>query len=147
LKIFQTNASGAAARAFALEDKAPLLLGVSTKNFVRAKSRLRKPERLQNGNSRSFKREVNGSNFLLSGLVGVLGLALVFAGVNAAFSGQDKVMKTSGSGAMNTIAGTRSMSGIVKAPKEFKAAKGYAKNLDKNLVHMVSIGDGLWTSN
>jgi hypothetical protein len=79
---------------------------------------------------------------LLSGLVGVLGLAVVFAGVNAAFSGQNKVMKTWGRGAMNTIAGTGSLSGTVKAPKEFKAAKVYAKNVDKNVVYMVFTEDG-----
>src|SRR4029077_13081277 len=44
--------------------------------------------------------------------------------------------------ATGTLAGTGTLSGSVKAPKEFKAAKVYAKNVDKNVVYMVFTEDG-----
>ena len=78
----------------------------------------------------------------LSGLLGVLGLILLFSGVETAFSGQNKAMKSAGIGATATLAGTGTLSGTVKAPKEFKAAKVYARNIDKNVVYMVFTEDG-----
>src|SRR5260370_30093347 len=79
---------------------------------------------------------------LLSGLLGTIALALFFSAVDSAFSGQNKAMKSAGVGATGTLAGTGTLSGSVKAPKEFKAAKVYAKNVDKNVVYMVFTEDG-----
>ena len=71
-----------------------------------------------------------------SGLVWALEFALVF-GVAATVSAQNKSEKSAGAGATSTLAGLGSISGTVKAPKEFKAAKVYVKNVDKNVVYMV----------
>ena len=71
-----------------------------------------------------------------SGLVWALELALVF-GVAATAGAQNKSEKSAGAGATSTLAGLGSISGTVKAPKEFKAAKVYVKNVDKNVVYMV----------
>ena len=71
-----------------------------------------------------------------SGLVWALELALVF-GVANGVSAQNKSAKSAGAGATGTLAGLGSISGTVKAPMEFKAAKVYAKNVDKNVVYMV----------
>jgi virginiamycin B lyase len=65
----------------------------------------------------------------------------LFFGVTAS-SGQNKVMKSPGAGVTGTLAGMGSLSGAVKAPKEFKAAKVYAKNVDKNVVYMVFTENG-----
>ena len=46
-------------------------------------------------------------------------------------------MKSAGSPAPGPLAGLSSASGTVKAPSEFKAAKVYFKNVDKNVVYMV----------
>ena len=73
----------------------------------------------------------------LSGLIGAVSLAVVFFGIEAVSSGQNKAVKSPGAGATVTIAGTGTLSGTVKAPAEFKAAKVYAKNVDKNVVYMV----------
>src|SRR3984893_4945601 len=74
---------------------------------------------------------------LISGLLGTIALTFVFSA-----SGQNKAMKSAGIGATSTLAGTGTLSGSVKAPKEFKAAKVYARNLDKNVVYMVFTEDG-----
>src|ERR1700758_448909 len=74
---------------------------------------------------------------LLSGLVGAMSLTLVFSIVKTAYSGQNRAMKTAAIGTTGALAGTGSLSGSVKAPKEFKAAKVYARNVDKNVVYMV----------
>jgi len=71
-----------------------------------------------------------------SGLVCALVFALVF-GVVATLSAQNKSPKSAGAGASGTLSGMGSISGTVKAPKEFKAAKVYVKNVDKNVVYMV----------
>src|SRR6202521_5570659 len=76
-----------------------------------------------------------------SGLVWALELALVI-GVVTAVSAQNKSEKSAGAGATGTLAGLGSISGTVKAPKEFKSAKVYFKNLDKNVVYMVFTEDG-----
>ncbi len=78
----------------------------------------------------------------LSGLLGAIGLVLIFSAGRTAFSGQSKAMKSASISTTGAIAGTGTLSGNVKAPKEFKAAKVYAKNLDKNVVYMVFTEDG-----
>src|SRR5579863_4775416 len=76
-----------------------------------------------------------------SGLVWALGFALVF-GAAIAVSAQNKSEKSAGAGAASPLAGLASISGTVKAPKEFKAAKVYVKNVDKNVVYMVFTDGG-----
>ena len=71
-----------------------------------------------------------------SGLVWALEFALLFGVANAA-GAQSKSEKSAGGGAPAALAGLGSISGTVKAPKEFKAAKVYVKNVDKNVVYMV----------
>jgi streptogramin lyase len=71
-----------------------------------------------------------------------MGFVLAFSAVEIAFSGQSKALKGAGIGTSGTITGTGILSGTVKAPAEFKAAKVYAKNLDKNVVYMVFTEDG-----
>src|SRR6202049_5019953 len=71
-----------------------------------------------------------------SARVWALNFALVF-GVVTAVSAQNKSEKSAGAGATSTLAGLGSISGTVKAPKEFKSAKVYFKNVDKNVVYMV----------
>ena len=68
-----------------------------------------------------------------SSLVWALEVALLF-GVITTVRAQSKGEKSAGPGAASPLAGLGSISGTVKAPKEFKAAKVYAKNLDKNVV-------------
>ncbi len=70
-----------------------------------------------------------------SGLVWALEFALVFGIAASAVSAQNKSEKSAG--ATGSLAGLGSISGTVKAPKEFKAAKVYMKNVDKNVVYMV----------
>ena len=50
--------------------------------------------------------------------------------------GGRQIIETTLNAATN-IAGMGTLSGTVKAPKEFKAAKVYARNLDKNVTYMV----------
>src|SRR6202790_1270408 len=78
----------------------------------------------------------------LVGLLGTVSLLLFFSAVNTAFSGQNKAMKSAAIDATDTLAGTGTLSGTVKAPKDFKAAKVYAKNMEKNVVYMVFTEDG-----
>lgn len=77
----------------------------------------------------------------LSGLVGALGLAILFFGVTSS-SGQNKGVRSPGAAATGAIPGTGSLSGTVKASKEFKGAKVYAKNVEKNVVYMVFTENG-----
>ena len=79
---------------------------------------------------------------LYSGPAGIFVLTLTFAGVHTAFGAQSKGLKSAGGGATSAIAGTGSLSGTVKAPKEFKAAKVIATNVDKKVVYMVFTEDG-----
>ena len=77
-------------------------------------------------------------------LLSVLGLfcsVLVFMGIQPNASSQTRADKSAIAGT-NAIAGMGSLSGTVKAPKEFKAAKVYAKNVDKNVVYMVYTDGG-----
>src|ERR1700686_3122280 len=68
----------------------------------------------------------------------VLTLNFAFAlGIVSSVSAQNKREKNPGASTTSTLAGLGSISGTVKAPKEFKAAKVYAKNVDKNVVYMV----------
>ncbi len=75
-----------------------------------------------------------------SSLIWALNCALLFGAVTVA-EAQNKSVKSAGSGAglgaASALAGLGSISGTVKAPKEFKAAKVYARNVDKNVVYMV----------
>src|ERR1700730_6952837 len=72
------------------------------------------------------------------GFVWVLSLVILLSVGNVA-SARSKAAKSPnpGPGATGTLAGLGSISGTVKAPKEFKAAKVYVKNVDKNVVYMV----------
>src|SRR5258708_23396075 len=79
---------------------------------------------------------------LLYGLIGTIALTLVLSAVDTAFSRQNKAMKSAAVSATGTLAGTGTLSGSVKAPKEFKAAKVFAKKVDKNVVYMVFSEDG-----
>jgi streptogramin lyase len=70
--------------------------------------------------------------------LGAAGLALISFSVLPTVSGQSNGTKAG----VAPLAGTGTLSGTVKAPKEFKAAKVYAKNVDKNVVYMVYTEDG-----
>src|SRR5215467_10404726 len=56
--------------------------------------------------------------------------------MESVMNGQMRANKSAVAGG-SMISGMGSLSGTVKAPKEFKAAKVYAHNLDKNVVYMV----------
>jgi streptogramin lyase len=71
-----------------------------------------------------------------SGLVWVVGFAFLCGAANFVRA-QNKPAMSAGGGAATPLAGLGSLSGAVKAPKEFKAAKVYARNVDKNVVYMV----------
>src|ERR1700752_4804610 len=71
-----------------------------------------------------------------SGLVWALECAMVLGAAGIA-GAQSNSQKSPGGGAASPLAGLASVSGTVKAPKEFKAAKVYLKNTDKNVVYMV----------
>lgn len=71
--------------------------------------------------------------WLLS-VVGTGFAVLALLGTQPAVHSQTKAGNNASTGA---LAGMGSISGTVKAPKEFKAAKVYARNLDKNVVYMV----------
>jgi streptogramin lyase len=72
-----------------------------------------------------MKRKMRLLSILGTGLI-----ALVLLGIQPALDGQTKANKSA-------IAGMGSLSGTVKAPKEFKAAQVYARNAEKNVVYMV----------
>src|SRR5260370_41687108 len=59
----------------------------------------------------------------LSVLVVAVALGLVFSRAETAFSGQSKAMNSPGASTMSTIAGTGTLSGTLKAPAGFTAAK------------------------
>ncbi len=71
-------------------------------------------------------------------MLGAAGLALISFSVLPTVSGQSNGTKAG----VAPLAGTGTLSGTVKAPKEFKAAKVYAKNVDKKVVYMVYTEDG-----
>ena len=79
--------------------------------------------------------------FWLSSLVGALGLTLLFFAV-ASSSGQNKGLKSPGAAVTGTLPGMANLTGTVTAPKDFKAAKVYANNLDKKVTYMVYTEDG-----
>jgi virginiamycin B lyase len=60
-----------------------------------------------------------------------------FLATGAASRAQNKGKQSPGAGASAMLSGLGSVSGTVKAPGEFKAAKVYLKNVDKNVVYMV----------
>jgi streptogramin lyase len=68
--------------------------------------------------------------------IGLCGLFLAFAGMQSIVNGQMRADKSAVAGS-KMISGMGSLSGTVTAPKEFKAAKVYVHNLDKNVVYMV----------
>src|SRR5580704_16883385 len=72
----------------------------------------------------------------ISGLACTLALPILFASGNVARA-QNKGMQSAGGAAPGMLAGMGSVSGTVKAPFEFKDAKVYLKNVDKNVVYMV----------
>ena len=78
-----------------------------------------------------------------SGLVWVAEFALLLS-VATIVSARNKAEKSPApaAGAASPLAGLGSASGTVKAPKEFKAAKVYLKNVDKNVVYMVFTENG-----
>lgn len=78
-----------------------------------------------------------------SGLVWVAEFALILSVATIA-SARNKSVKSAApaAGAASPLAGLGSASGTVKAPKEFKSAKVYLKNVDKNVVYMVFTENG-----
>src|SRR3981189_1941033 len=78
----------------------------------------------------------------LSGLFGAIGLVLTFSAVKTAFSGQSKAMKSAGISTTGATSRTGALSRSVIAPKEFKAAKVYAKNRDKASIYRVFTDGG-----
>jgi streptogramin lyase len=80
---------------------------------------------------------VSAGNSIKLTILSVLlcGFAIVLTGIQPGANGQTKADTS-------TIAGMGSLSGTVKAPKEFKAARVYAKNLDKNVMYMVNTTGG-----
>lgn len=78
-----------------------------------------------------------------SGLVWVAEFALVLS-LATIVGARNKAEKSAApaAGATSPLAGLGSASGTVKAPKEFKAAKVYLKNVDKNVVYMVFTENG-----
>ena len=74
-------------------------------------------------------------NFWLVSSLGTGALTLALLAVQPGWSGE-KADKNAVVGA-DQITNLGSISGTVSGPKEFKAAKVYAKNLDKNVTYMV----------
>ena len=68
----------------------------------------------------------------------VLTVAIVLLCIQPAVSGQNPGTNAEEGG----VAGTGTLSGTVKAPKAFTAARVYAKNVDKNVVYMVYTNQG-----
>jgi virginiamycin B lyase len=78
----------------------------------------------------------------LSALVGTGCLILLVSGIETASSAQNKGAKSPGAGASSAISGTGTLSGTVRSSKEFKSAKVYARNVEKNVVYMVFTENG-----
>lgn len=74
--------------------------------------------------------------FWLLRLAATVGTVLILFGIQPTVNGQTKANKSAIAG-VNVITDMGSLSGSVAAPKEFKAAKVYARNVDKNVVYMV----------
>jgi streptogramin lyase len=72
----------------------------------------------------------------LMSISGTVLAVLVLLGLQPDVHGQTKANKTAMAG-ISAVSGMGSLSGTVKAPKEFKAAQIYARNVDKNVVYMV----------
>jgi streptogramin lyase len=79
-------------------------------------------------------------NLWLFSSLGVGALALSLFVVQPGWSGQ-KANKDAVAG-VDQVTGLGSISGTVKGPKEFKAAKVYARNTDKNVTYMVFTDGG-----
>ena len=77
--------------------------------------------------------------FWLYGCLGVGALALTLFAFQPGVFGQPGANKANKDAVAGTdqVTGLGSISGTVKGPKEFKAAKVYAKNVDKNVTYMV----------
>ncbi len=80
-------------------------------------------------------------NLWLFGTLGAAVLALGFFVIQPGVHGQTKANKDAVAGA-DQITGLGSISGTVKGPKEFKAAKVFAHNVDKNVTYMVYTDGG-----
>lgn len=72
---------------------------------------------------------------LIAGFACSITLPLLLA--TGASHAQSRAKLSPGAGAPAILSGLGSVSGTVKAPAEFKAAKVYLKNVDKNVVYMV----------
>ena len=75
-------------------------------------------------------------NLWLLASLGAGALALSLFVIQPGVHGQTKANKDAVAGA-DQVTGLGSISGTVKAPKDFKAAKVYARNVDKNVTYMV----------
>jgi sugar lactone lactonase YvrE/mono/diheme cytochrome c family protein len=73
--------------------------------------------------------------------LGIAAAATAFFSAPPALQGQTKSDKSAVAGA-NQMAGLGSISGLVWAPKDFKAAKVFARNIEKNVIYMVYTEDG-----
>ena len=83
------------------------------------------------------------NSWILAGL-GVAAVASVLLPAQPTLYGQSKADKSAVAGA-NQIAGLGSISGSVRAPKDFKAAKVFAHNVEKNVTYMVYTEGGRYT--
>lgn len=73
----------------------------------------------------------------ISALVCTFTLPILLAAGSAVRAQSNSAKRAAGGAAPGMLAGLGSASGTVKAPSEFKAAKVYLKNVDKNVVYMV----------
>lgn len=83
------------------------------------------------------------NSWILAGL-GVAALASVLLPAKPILYAQSRADKSAVAGA-NQIAGLGSISGSVRAPKDFKAAKVFAHNVEKNVTYMVYTEGGRYT--
>jgi streptogramin lyase len=75
-------------------------------------------------------------NLWVYGTCGLIAVGLALFVIQPRMNGQTKADKSAIAGA-DQITGLGSISGTVKSPKEFKAAKVFAHNVDKNVTYMV----------
>ena len=75
-------------------------------------------------------------NSWAAGTLGIAAMAILFVAAQPRLHGQTKADK-SAIAAASQIAGLGSISGSVRASKDFKAAKVFARNVEKNVTYMV----------